>query len=171
MQVCVDRRLGRTGNRAAEEFERMSEINREPKMKRMMSGKRGRARRLRPAIIGAIVGLGVLLAYPAVGQTPPDLVLLFTHDLHSAILPHRVLGRDGRVEIRGGFARIASMIKTEREKSGARVLVVDAGDMVVGNLFFKPRLRKSGYWRPPGTTPWVSEIMNSILDRRAWPGP
>lgn len=104
-------------------------------MTRRRPGERGKARGLRPAVLGMAVGLGMILAFPAVGQTPPDLILLFTHDLHSAILPHRVLGPDGRVEIRGGFARIASMIRAEREKSGGRVLAVDAGDMIVGNLF------------------------------------
>jgi 5'-nucleotidase/UDP-sugar diphosphatase len=104
-------------------------------MTRWKPGKGGRARGLRTAVLGGAVGLGTLLAFPAVGQTPPDLVLLFTHDLHAAILPHRVLGPDDRVEIRGGFARIASMIRAEREKSGGRVLAVDAGDMIVGNLF------------------------------------
>ena len=104
-------------------------------MTRMKPGRGERARWLRSAILGAVFGLGILLAFPAIGQTPPDLILLFTHDLHSAILPHRVLGQDGRVEIRGGFARIASMIRAEREKSGGRVLAVDAGDMIVGNLF------------------------------------
>ena len=68
-------------------------------------------------------------------QSPPELVLLFTHDLHASIKPHRVLGDDGRVEFRGGFARIASMIKAEREKSGGRVLAADAGDMIVGTFF------------------------------------
>ena len=86
-------------------------------------------------MIGALLILGAPPVFPGVGQTPPDLVLLFTHDLHSAILPHRVIGPDGRVEIRGGFARIASMIKADRDRFGGRVLAVDAGDMVVGNLF------------------------------------
>jgi len=72
---------------------------------------------------------------PAAAQGQSDLVLLFTGDLHSAVLPHRVVTEGGRIEVLGGFARIASMIKAEREKEGDRVLAVDAGDMVAGSLF------------------------------------
>jgi 5'-nucleotidase/UDP-sugar diphosphatase len=87
------------------------------------------------ALITAVFCLGVATAVPAAGQTPPDLILLFTGDLHSAVLPHRVLDANGRIDTLGGFARIASMIKAEREKNGDRVLAVDDGDMIAGSLF------------------------------------
>lgn len=78
---------------------------------------------------------GIFAAPPAAAQGGDSLVLLFTGDLHSAVLPHRVVTESGRVETLGGFARIAAMIKAEREKEGDRVLAVDAGDMTAGSLF------------------------------------
>jgi len=86
-------------------------------------------------LLATVLCLGVVTAVPAAGQTAPDLILLFTSDLHSTVLPHRVLDENGRVETLGGFARIASMIKQERERHGDRVLAVDNGDMIAGSLF------------------------------------
>ena len=87
------------------------------------------------ALLAVTVCLGFLSAVPAAGQTPPDLIILFTADLHSAVRPFRLLAPDGQIETVGGFARIAAMIKAEREKYGDRVLVVDAGDQIAGTLF------------------------------------
>ncbi|MHB8054497.1 MAG: bifunctional metallophosphatase/5'-nucleotidase [Candidatus Aminicenantales bacterium] len=87
------------------------------------------------AALAAAVCLGFFSAVPAAGQTPPDLIILFTNDLHSAVRPFRLLAADGQIENVGGFARIATMIKAEREKFGDRVLAVDAGDVIAGTLF------------------------------------
>ncbi|MCX6566017.1 MAG: bifunctional UDP-sugar hydrolase/5'-nucleotidase [Candidatus Aminicenantes bacterium] len=94
--------------------------------------------KLRPgvcALLAAVFCLEFLPAVPAAAQSDPDLILLFTEDLHSAVLPHRVLDENGRVDTVGGFARIAAMIKAEREKFGDRVLAIDGGDMIAGTLF------------------------------------
>jgi len=88
----------------------------------------------RRSIIAGLFFL-ILAAWPAAGQNPPDLIVLFTQDLHSAVRPFRLPTPDGRIETVGGFARIASMIAAERRQFGDRVLAVDAGDMIAGTLF------------------------------------
>ncbi len=104
---------------------------------------------------------GMLLLSGATAQTVQDkkLIILHTNDMHS-----RLNGFASEVEYsplsqnddntRGGFARIASLIHTEKEKNGDNLLVLDAGDFLMGTLFqglepttgFQLRLMKSmGY--------------------------
>ena len=64
-----------------------------------------------------------------------DLVILFTHDLHSFFLPHPVLESDGKLTTVGGYARLATAIKRERSRYGDTTLLVDAGDFAEGTLF------------------------------------
>ena len=61
------------------------------------------------------------------------LVILFTHDLHSYFLPQRVAAPDGLPVERGGYAKLLSLIRENRE--GDRTLLVDAGDFSMGTLF------------------------------------
>ncbi|MCL5807614.1 MAG: bifunctional metallophosphatase/5'-nucleotidase [Deltaproteobacteria bacterium] len=61
------------------------------------------------------------------------LVILFTHDLHSYFLPQRVAVPDGPPVERGGYAKLLSLIRENRE--GDRTLLVDAGDFSMGTLF------------------------------------
>jgi len=68
------------------------------------------------------------------------LIILHTNDLHS-----RLNGFSPEVNYspsminddntRGGFARIATMIDEERNKNGDCVLVIDAGDFLMGTFF------------------------------------
>ena len=58
------------------------------------------------------------------------LVVLFTADLHSQVLPDN--------QGRGGFAKIASLVSGERElaqKDGAAFILVDGGDISMGSVF------------------------------------
>lgn len=78
-----------------------------------------------------------LLAVPVHADKAPDrtLSILFTHDLHSHVLPQTITGDDGvRREI-GGFARLAGAIAHERSRHPASTLVLDAGDYSMGTLF------------------------------------
>jgi 5'-nucleotidase/UDP-sugar diphosphatase len=61
--------------------------------------------------------------------------LLFTHDLHAAFLPAKTAGEDGSVVESGGYARLSSAIKSEREKNPEGTLLLDAGDYSMGTLF------------------------------------
>ncbi|MCX6561224.1 MAG: bifunctional UDP-sugar hydrolase/5'-nucleotidase [Candidatus Aminicenantes bacterium] len=72
-------------------------------------------------------------AVPA--QAERKLVILFTNDLHSIVLPRVFLGEDGKRIERGGFARLASLIRRERDAAAGGTLVLDAGDFSMGTLF------------------------------------
>jgi len=80
-----------------------------------------------------VVGL-ILWGQISFGQPPPEIVVLFTHDLHSYFLPHRTEGSGG-IRWRGGYAQIATLIKNYRAQHGENVLLVDAGDFSMGTLF------------------------------------
>jgi 2',3'-cyclic-nucleotide 2'-phosphodiesterase (5'-nucleotidase family) len=71
----------------------------------------------------------------AQGPGSRELVILFTHDLHSYFLPHRVLTQDGQIEETGGFAKLAYIIKEQRMYHGNKALRIDAGDFSMGTLF------------------------------------
>lgn len=68
-------------------------------------------------------------------QTEIDLLLLFTHDLHSYFLPHRVLTGDGQQVEQGGYARLAYLINEQRRRYPEKIVLVDAGDFSMGTLF------------------------------------
>ena len=64
-----------------------------------------------------------------------ELVILFTHDLHSNFLPHRILTQEGDQVQQGGYAKLAYMIKDQQLFEKNKTLVVDAGDFSMGTLF------------------------------------
>jgi len=74
--------------------------------------------------------------------TEPEkkLIILHTNDLHSRLAGYApeseytplTVGDDRTI---GGFARIASVIKQEKNKEDGSVLVLDAGDFLMGTLF------------------------------------
>jgi len=69
-----------------------------------------------------------------------DVVILHTNDMHSHInglapeTEYTPLIADNDPTL-GGFSRIAGFIKGEKEKYGDKLLVVDAGDFLMGTLF------------------------------------
>lgn len=75
-----------------------------------------------------------------VAQQSGQLVILHTNDLHSKLrgfAPETaytplVTGDDNT---KGGFARLSSRIAAEREAAGDNLLVLDAGDFLMGTLF------------------------------------
>jgi 5'-nucleotidase len=79
------------------------------------------------------------------GQTEKKITILHTNDLHSHIIGFApesaytplTVNDDKTV---GGFARIAAIIKTEKELNKGTTLVIDAGDFLMGTLF--PTLEK-----------------------------
>jgi 5'-nucleotidase / UDP-sugar diphosphatase len=93
------------------------------------------------------------------GQTEKKITILHTNDMHSRFIGYApesqyspfTLNDDKTV---GGFARIASILKSEKESNSGTTLVLDAGDFFMGTLFpslesrsgFQLRLMKSmGY--------------------------
>lgn len=79
----------------------------------------------------------------AQGPGSRELIILFTHDLHSYLLPHRVLTQDGQTEDVGGFAKLAYIIKEQRMYHGNKALLIDAGDFSMGTLFHTSFMTKA----------------------------
>jgi 5'-nucleotidase len=83
-----------------------------------------------------ILAFGVV-SYHVIAQ---DLVILHTNDMHShlnGLAPeseYTPLVNDND-PTKGGFARIAGFIQSEKGKYGDKLLVVDAGDFLMGTLF------------------------------------
>ncbi len=89
-----------------------------------------------PLLVALLVmAAGFPRADATIGEkaTRERLVILFTHDLHSYFLPHRVAAPDGPPLERGGYAKLLSLIRENREAD--RTLLVDAGDFSMGTLF------------------------------------
>ena len=82
----------------------------------------------------------LMFLLPLAAQTEKKIVILHTNDLHSRLTGYApeseysplTLNDDKTV---GGFARIAAIIRNEKEKNEGTTLVVDAGDFLMGTLF------------------------------------
>lgn len=68
-------------------------------------------------------------------KTNRELMILFTHDLHSYFLPHRVLTAEGKHLQQGGYARLAYLIREQRILHRNKTLLLDSGDFSMGTLF------------------------------------
>lgn len=64
-----------------------------------------------------------------------ELMILFTHDLHSYFLPHRILTAEGKSVQQGGYAQLAYLINEQRILHKNKTLRIDAGDFAMGTLF------------------------------------
>ncbi len=81
------------------------------------------------------VMLCVMLLVPCMGAMadtaePTEITILFTHDLHSHLLP--ALDENG--EEYGGYARLMTLIK-EQKAIDPNAILVDGGDFAMGSLF------------------------------------
>jgi 5'-nucleotidase / UDP-sugar diphosphatase len=87
-----------------------------------------------------LVSLLILLVCRLLAGSDHKLVILHTNDLHSRLTGFApessytplLTNNDNTV---GGFARIAGIIRDERAKAGSDLLVLDAGDFMMGTLF------------------------------------
>lgn len=75
------------------------------------------------------------ICFAAEEKGSKDLMILFTHDLHSYFLPHRVLTAEGKSVQQGGYAQLAYLINEQRIMHKNKTLRVDAGDFSMGTLF------------------------------------
>ena len=94
-----------------------------------------RARQILVLLITLVLAAGCLTA-PASAQEEEGKVatILFTHDMHSHLLPAE---KEGGGEY-GGFARLMTALEQERdeaEASGYACITVDGGDFSMGTLF------------------------------------
>lgn len=75
----------------------------------------------------------VFLSTVAFSEDNMELNILFTHDMHDNLESFNTL-IDGEKENIGGYSRLSSAIKEEREKDN-ELLLVDAGDYSMGTLY------------------------------------
>jgi 5'-nucleotidase / UDP-sugar diphosphatase len=82
-----------------------------------------------------IVTLILSLSIPAYSaeNSGKSLTILFTHDMHDHFLPAQ-MDIDGVNMELGGYARLSSAIKAEKEKD-KNLILLDAGDFSMGTLF------------------------------------
>jgi 2',3'-cyclic-nucleotide 2'-phosphodiesterase (5'-nucleotidase family) len=106
------------------------------------------------AAIGWLCGAALLLAavratvsLGTVHAAEKSLLVLFTNDLHSSFQPRSVLLEGGRTAQRGGWAKIATLIRGEKETGADRTLVVDGGDFSMGTLFHALFVREAAELR------------------------
>jgi 5'-nucleotidase len=86
------------------------------------------------------VSIGILLLSANLFAGEKVITIIHTNDLHSHILGFSpnidyrpdIIGGDAT---RGGWARIATVIKMEKEKRNNPLLVLDGGDFLMGSLF------------------------------------
>jgi len=90
--------------------------------------------------IAAILLLGSFLLSPAGAQTGKKITIIHTNDMHSRLTGYApelaysplTVNDDNTV---GGFSRIATIIKNEKNNNEGITLVLDAGDFLMGTLF------------------------------------
>jgi len=90
--------------------------------------------------ITRVIFLAVLLVSAEVLAADGEITILHTNDLHSHVLGFSPIidyrpDMAGADATKGGWARIATVLKREREKRSHPVLVLDAGDFLMGSLF------------------------------------
>jgi 5'-nucleotidase/UDP-sugar diphosphatase len=86
------------------------------------------------------VFMAVLFLSASLFAQEKEITVIHTNDLHSHILGFSPSieyrpDRTGGDATQGGWARVATVIKQEREKRKTPVLVLDAGDFLMGSLF------------------------------------
>ncbi|MBR6572404.1 MAG: bifunctional metallophosphatase/5'-nucleotidase [Clostridia bacterium] len=79
-------------------------------------------------VLSLVISCGVMAETPDANK---EITILFTHDLHSHLLSSP--NESGQGEY-GGYARIMTAIKEQKEKS-PDALLVDGGDFSMGSLF------------------------------------
>ncbi len=83
------------------------------------------------ALALALITCTILCVFPASANEDAQLTLLFTHDLHSHLLPAANENGEGTY---GGYARLMTAIRAQNEKA-PDALLVDGGDFAMGSLF------------------------------------
>lgn len=86
-------------------------------------------KRLSALMMAVVVSLSLCIPAWAAEETA-SVTILFTHDLHSHLLPS---SQEGGGEY-GGYARLMTVIKEQKEKYPDAILV-DGGDFSMGSLF------------------------------------
>lgn len=84
--------------------------------------------------------LSLVILFPLNAQTEKKITILHTNDLHSRLMGYAPESAYSPLTVNndktlGGFARISSIIKSEKKNNPGTSLVLDAGDFTMGTLF------------------------------------
>ena len=89
-------------------------------------------------VFGSIMVLSLILTFTVLSSlsaaSERNVTILFTHDLHDHLQSYTTVQKNGITTTLGGFGRLKSAIKEERDKDPDLILV-DAGDFSMGTLF------------------------------------
>jgi 5'-nucleotidase/UDP-sugar diphosphatase len=99
-------------------------------------------------VLTSLVGIPGSIAGPV--SNSKELMIVFTHDLHSYFLPHRILTEQDDHVQQGGYAKLAYMIKGQQMLKRDKTIVVDAGDFSMGTLFHTSFLQEASELRLMG---------------------
>ena len=86
-------------------------------------------KRILALLFAIIICLGFCVG--SMAETHPEITILFTHDLHSHLLPSANESGEGEY---GGYARLMTAIKAQKAIDPNAILV-DGGDFSMGSLF------------------------------------
>jgi 5'-nucleotidase/UDP-sugar diphosphatase len=92
-------------------------------------------RKIALIFLSLLVFVPAAFVFAAAEKGDRELTILFTHDLHSYFLPHRILTAEGKSLQQGGYAKLAELINEQRILHQNKTLRVDAGDFAMGTLF------------------------------------
>ena len=89
-------------------------------------------------VFGSIMVLSLILTFTVLSSlsaaSEGNVTILFTHDLHDHLQSYTTVQKNGITTTLGGFGKLQSAIKEERDKDPDLILV-DAGDFSMGTLF------------------------------------
>ena len=129
-----------------------------------------------------VFSIYIFFILPLVAQNEKKITILHTNDLHSRLTGYAPESSYSPMTINddktvGGFARIAGILKAEKEKNNGLTLVLDAGDFMMGTMFpslevktgFQLRLMKTMGYDAVGIgnheyefgPEWLADVINS----------
>ena len=88
-------------------------------------------KRIISLILASVTCASMCMCFASAANAPRELTILFTHDLHSHLLPS---ANENGVGEYGGYARLMTAIKEQKAKDPNAILV-DGGDFAMGSLF------------------------------------
>lgn len=94
-------------------------------------------------VVSIAIAQAVFCAPAAEERAANNLIILFTHDLHSNLEEYNVPASNNTVASRGGYARLSAAVNNERLGREKNVLLLDAGDFSMGTLFHVVRFESS----------------------------
>ena len=133
-----------------------------------------------------VFSLFIFFLLPLGAQNEKKITILHTNDLHSRLTGYAPESSYSPMTINddktvGGFARIAGILKAEKEKNDGITLVLDAGDFMMGTMFpslevktgFQLRLMKTMGYDAIGIgnheyefgPEWLAAVINSSASK------